>query len=415
MLGDRFMGDLGVYIHYPWCRSRCPYCDFPIAVAPLDDIPHRTYLTAILDELALRRPEFAGRRLVSLYFGGGTPSLWPADCLGEAVAAVRAAFSAPEPRSPGSRAPGPEPEPGPLEITIEANPVDCTAERMAGWRAAGIDRVSIGVQSLAPGELVALGRDHRMGDGPAAVEAALAAGFERLSADLILGAPRRRGITGRPGEDPLAGATALSARRVPHLSVYELTVAEGTPLERQVARGEVVPEDEDRLADLYVAAHELLGAAGYEHYEVSSYARPGARAVHNALYWRVEEFLGLGSGASSFRRDADGGGRRWTNHRSVGRYLGAPAGEREGMSDRLGPEALAADRVWLGLRTSDGIASDWLAGNSHLVDWLGESGLAEIQPDRIRPTLRGFLYSDQVARRVLDEFRYSSMTQPLSR
>jgi oxygen-independent coproporphyrinogen-3 oxidase len=389
MLDGRFMSDLGVYIHYPWCRSRCSYCDFPIAIAPVAEIPHRPYLTAVLDELGLRVREFAGRRLLSVYFGGGTPSLWPADCLAEALSAVCAAFEA-EPRS--------------LEVTIEANPVDCTAERMAGWRAAGIDRVSIGVQSLAAGDLVALGRDHRMGDGPAAVDAALAAGFRRMSADLILGAPRR-GTTG--GGDPLAGAVALSGRSVPHLSVYELTVAEGTPLERQIARGEVMPQDEDRLADLYVAAHDLLAAAGYEHYEVSSYARPGARAVHNSLYWRAAEYLGLGSGAASFRREPGGGGLRWTNHRSVGRYLAAPAGERRADTEELDGVELAADRVWLGLRTADGVEAEALAGHGRLVDWLGQSGLAVVGPDRIRPTLRGFLYSDQVARRVLEEFRYS--------
>ena len=388
MLDGRFMGDLGVYIHYPWCRSRCSYCDFPIAIAPIAEIPHRPYLTAVLDELALRAREFEGRRLLSVYFGGGTPSLWPADCLGEALSAVCAAFEA-EPRS--------------LEVTIEANPVDCTAERMAGWREAGIDRVSIGVQSLAPGDLVALGRDHRMGDGPAAVDAALSAGFRRLSADLILGAPRRGG----EADDPLAGAAALAARDVPHLSVYELTVAEGTPLERQVARGEVVPQDEDRLADLYVSAHDLLAAAGYEHYEVSSYARPGARAVHNSLYWRAAEFLGLGSGAASFRREAGGGGLRWTNHRSVGRYLAAPAAERQAATEALNAVELAADRVWLGLRTADGVEAEALAGHGRLIDWLRASGLADVGPDRIRPTLRGFLYSDQVARRVLEEFRYS--------
>ncbi len=389
MLDGRFMGDLGVYIHYPWCRSRCSYCDFPIAIAPVAEIPHRPYLTAVLEELGLRAREFAGRRLLSVYFGGGTPSLWPADCLAEALSAVCGAFGA-EPRS--------------LEVTIEANPVDCTAERMAGWRAAGIDRVSIGVQSLAPGNLVALGRDHRMGDGPAAIDAALAAGFRRLSADLILGAPRRG--TGEAA-DPLAGAAALAARGVPHLSVYELTVAEGTPLERQVARGEVVPQDEDRLADLYVSAHDLLSAAGYEHYEVSSYAQPGARAVHNSLYWRAAEFLGLGSGAASFRREPAGGGLRWTNHRSVGRYLAAPAGERRAATEELDGVELAADGVWLGLRTSDGVETEALAGHQRLIDWLGASGLAVVGPDRIRPTLRGFLYSDQVARRVLEEFRYS--------
>ncbi|HYU16094.1 MAG TPA: hypothetical protein VEL05_08490, partial [Candidatus Acidoferrum sp.] len=202
-------------------------------------------------------------------------------------------------------------------------------------------------------------------------------------------------------------AAALAGRGVPHLSVYELTVADGTPLQRQVARGEVVPEEEDRLAELYLAAHDLLAAAGYEHYEVSSYARPGARAVHNSLYWRVEEFLGLGSGAASFRREPDGGGLRWNNHRSVGRYLAAPAGERQASADRLTAAALAADRVWLGMRTSDGVPREALAGRTRLVDWLQASGLAEMTAERIRPTLRGFLYSDQVARRVLDEFGYS--------
>ena len=382
------MGDLGVYIHYPWCRSRCPYCDFPIAVAPLGEIPHRPYLTAVLEELELRAREFAGRRLVSIYLGGGTPSLWQADCLAEVVSAVCAALG---PSGPGS-----------LEITIEANPVDCTAERMAGWRAAGIDRVSIGVQSLAAGELVALGRDHRMGDGPAAIDAALAAGFRRLSADLILGAPGPPGTLARA----LAGAETLAGRGVPHLSVYELTVAEGTPLERQIARGEVAAQDEDRLAELYTGAHELLSAAGYEHYEVSSYARPGARAVHNSLYWRGDEFLGLGSGAASFRRNPDGSGQRWSNHRSVGRYMAAPADQRRASADSLDRAELAADRVWLGLRTRDGVPADALAGQPGLLDWLGESGLAEVSADRIRPTLRGFLYSDQVARRVMDEFRY---------
>jgi coproporphyrinogen III oxidase-like Fe-S oxidoreductase len=245
------MTDLGVYIHYPWCRSRCPYCDFPIAVTPLEQIPHRVYLASVLEELELHRAAFAGRGLLSIYFGGGTPSLWPADCLAEAAATVVATFGG-EPR----------------EITIEANPVDCTPDNLAAWRAAGIDRVSIGVQSLEASDLVALGRDHRMGEGLAAVEAARAAGFERMSADIILGAPGSR--------RPMSSVVAMAERQVPHLSVYELTVEEGTPLHQRVARGEVVPESEDRLAELYLQTHELMLGNGYEHYEVSSYARPRA-------------------------------------------------------------------------------------------------------------------------------------------
>lgn len=346
-------------------------------MAPLDEIPHRGYLAAVLAELAVHRAAFAGRSLVSIYFGGGTPSLWPADCLAEAVAGVSEALGGGAPR----------------EVTIEANPVDCTADNLAGWRAAGIDRVSIGVQSLEARDLVALGRDHRMGEGLAAIDAVRAAGFARMSADIILGAPGSR--------QPLASVAELAAREVPHLSVYELTVEEGTPLAQRVARGEVVPESEDRLADLYLEAHELLVARGYQHYEVSSYARPGARAVHNSLYWRGVEYLGLGAGAASFLRQDDGSGVRWSNHRSVGRYLAAAPDARRAEIDPLDAAGLAVDRIWLGLRTSDGVERS--AVPAALLDWLcGPDRLATVEGDRVRPTVRGFLYSNRVLARVLD-------------
>jgi oxygen-independent coproporphyrinogen-3 oxidase len=371
--------ELGVYIHYPWCRDRCPYCDFAVAVAPLDAIPHRAYLSAILDELALRAPTLAGRQLVSIYVGGGTPSLWEPACLAEAVAAVRAAFG----------------DAAPAEVTIEANPTDCTPERVAAWRAAGVDRISIGMQSLAPADLVALGRDHRMGQGLDALDAAEASGA-RVTADLILGIPGAR--------DPLGGVRQLAARPgLGHMSIYELSVEEGTPLARNVARGEVTLEPDDRLADLLIATHELMTGAGFEHYEVSSYARPGARARHNSLYWQGAEFLGLGCGAASFARDPGGGGRRWTNHRSAGRYLAAPAGERVASGETLSPAELACDLVWLGLRTSDGVAAAALEGHAELARWLlaGDDPLCRADGDRIRPTLRGFLHSSSVMRRVL--------------
>jgi len=354
-------------------------------VAPLGEIPHRVYLEAIRAELEVHRAAFLGRDLVSIYFGGGTPSLWPADCLAEAAAAVKSAFAG-EPR----------------EVTIEANPVDCTPDNLAAWRAAGIDRVSIGVQSLDPGDLVALGRDHRMGEGLAAVEAARAAGFARMSADIILGAPGSR--------QPLASVTAMAERAVPHLSVYELTVEQGTPLHQRVARGEVIPESEDRLAELYLQSHEHLTASGYEHYEVSSYARPGARAVHNSLYWRGAEFLGLGAGAASFLRRGDAG-VRWSNHRSVGRYLAAAPDVRRAEIDELDAANLAADRIWLGLRTSDGVAQGEVP--AELLEWLtGPADLARVEADRVQPTVRGFLYSNRVLARVLDLCFSSGSSRP---
>jgi len=369
--------ELGLYVHFPWCRHLCPYCDFPVAVAK-GEPPHDAYLAAILAELAERAPEVAGRRLVSIYVGGGTPSLWRPDCLAAVVDAGARAFAA---------------DPAGLEITIEANPADCTAARMAGWRAAGVNRVSIGVQSLDPGELVTLGRDHRMGDGAVALESARAAGFRSVSADLILGVP---------GDGPaVLPAHALPiAATVDHLSVYELTIEERTIFGKRVRAGTLVPRDEDALASLYVAAHDALTAAGFEHYEISSYARPGHRAVHNALYWRGAEFLGLGVGAASFVRDPAGGGRRVTNVRQAPRYLAARGAER--VAETLVSDAadLAADLLWLGLRTADGVAEADLAGRPDLAAWLVGEGLAEPSAGRLRPTLRGYLYADQVAARA---------------
>jgi oxygen-independent coproporphyrinogen-3 oxidase len=347
-------------------------------VAPLAEVPHERYLATVLAELARRAPEFAGRRLVSVYFGGGTPSLWHPHCVAGAVTAVCDIFRA---------------DPAALEITLEANPVDCHAERMAAWRAAGVTRLSIGVQSAQPRALVVLGRDHAMGDGLRALHAALEAGFSSLSADYILGIPGA-------GGEPLAGILEAVVAGAPHLSVYELTVEAGTPLAAAVRRGELAPEDDDTLVELYTAVHEMLEARGYCHYEVSSYARPGARAVHNSLYWRGAEYLGLGAGAASFWRDPAGGGRRWTNHRSVHRYLGAAPGDWAGEEEVLTAGEVEADLLWLGMRTSDGVDTSLFSGRPDLLDWLLTGALARPDGSRIRPTLRGFLHADQVARRV---------------
>jgi putative oxygen-independent coproporphyrinogen III oxidase len=366
------VSDLGVYIHFPWCRNLCSYCDFPIQVTPGGrEPPHEAYRDAILAELGARAGDFAGRRLVSIYLGGGTPSLWRPDAIAQVIAASAARFDA-------TRAA--------LEVTIEANPTDCTPDRLAAWRAAGINRVSVGVQSLDPDDLVVLGRDHRMGDGAAAVAAALAAELGSVSADLILGAPG----------SSLTSVAAMAATGVPHLSVYELTIEPRTKLGRAVARGELAPRPDDELADLYAEAHRLLEAAGLEHYEVSSYARPGHRAIHNSLYWRGAEFLGLGVGAASFRIVA-GDGVREVNVRQAPRYL---RGDRLAEVMTTPAAELAIDRLWLGLRTRDGaaVADLTAAGRGAVADRLIAEGLCEIDGARLRPTLRGFLYNDRIAK-----------------
>jgi oxygen-independent coproporphyrinogen-3 oxidase len=322
-------------------------------------------------ELDARAPRFAGR-LVSIYLGGGTPSLWRPDCIAQAIDAIRDRFGARD---------------AALEITIEANPTDCDDERLAAWRSAGINRISIGVQSLAQDELVVLGRDHRFGDGTAALARVLAAGGFGVSCDFILGVPPRR----MPAWD------AITSTAVDHLSVYELTIEDRTAFGKRVKAGRLVPLDEDALTDLYIATHDALTAAGFEHYEISSYARPGKRAVHNSLYWRGAPFLGLGVGAASLWLGPDGGGERATNPRRAAAYMAAPGTPAEVVT--IAPAEMAVDRAWLGLRTADGVDQDTLP--TEIVRFLLDEGLAEARAGRICPTLRGFLMADRIAARVV--------------
>jgi oxygen-independent coproporphyrinogen-3 oxidase len=332
------------------------------------DAPHEAYRDAIVAELDARASAFPGR-LVSIYLGGGTPSLWRTDCVADVVRAI------------ASRWPHDE-----LEVTIEANPTDVTPANLAAWREAGIGRVSIGVQSLAPAELVALGRDHRFGDGPAAIDHALAAGGFRVSADFILGTPPRR---------PHVWAAPIT--NVDHLSVYELTIEERTAFGQRVRAGSLVPLPDDELAELYTQTHDALTAAGFEHYEISSYARPDRRAVHNSLYWQGRAFLGLGAGAASLELHADGTAVRATNPRRADAYMAAAPAE----STAIAAPEMALDRVWLGLRTSDGVAAADLAHLPAIVDWLVTETLAVAANGRICPTLRGFLFADRIASRIV--------------
>ncbi len=306
---------------------------------------------------------------MSIYLGGGTPSLWRVDCLARAIEMISARLTG-----------------AVREITIEANPTDCDADHLAGWRDAGITRLSIGVQSFEPSALVTLGRDHRFGDGRAAIDRALDAGFE-ISSDFILGVP---------------GARDLQLDTRPdHLSIYELTIEERTAFGKRVRDGRLVPLSEDALAELYTTTHHRLLDEGYEHYEISSYARPGHRAVHNYLYWRGEPYLGLGVGAASLEVASDGSAIRATNPRRWADYARAPGTPAEVV--RANAREMAIDRAWLSMRTSDGIATTDL-GHS-LVAWLLEEGLGEQREvagvQRICPTLRGFLLADRIAARIV--------------
>ena len=202
------MRRLGLYVHFPWCRARCPYCDFAIAVAPLDEIPHQRYADAVIEELAVRQARFAGRELVSIYFGGGTPALWEPREMRRVIDAAIATF--------GRQALA--------EVTCEANPLDCTPDRLRALRDIGVDRLSLGAQSVADADLVQLGRDHDAGAALRAITAARDAGFTRLSVDLIYAVP---GLTRAGWERTLSRIIEVAPE---HLSLYQLTVEERTPL-----------------------------------------------------------------------------------------------------------------------------------------------------------------------------------------
>lgn len=327
----------GVYVHFPWCLSKCPYCDFASRAAPV--IPHERYADGLLAELALRAAEFPPRPATSVFFGGGTPSLWDAAEVARVLAALRAAY----PFTPDA------------EITLEANPGASDEARFAAFRAAGVNRLSIGAQSFQPEVLTRLGRGHTPDEVGRAVRAARAAGFDNVSIDLIYGAP---GHTLERVRDDARRAVELGTD---HLSAYALTLvhlAEEVPMARDVALGRVVVPDDDAQADMGEAVREELTKGGFTRYEISNYARPGRESQHNLLYWRGGAYLALGVGASGFAKAPDGrGGARYMNKRAPEFWFADIEAGRVSEKDREsidGPGHFL-ERLFTGLRLVEGL------------------------------------------------------------
>jgi oxygen-independent coproporphyrinogen-3 oxidase len=372
----------GVYIHFPYCRKRCPYCDF--AVHARQKIPHERYADAVLAELQLRAPELDGRRAVSLYLGGGTPGLWRADCVARVIAGVTERFGAPG------------------EITVEANPDDLPAEHLDALKAAGVNRLSIGVQSLEARHLRSLGRLHGADEARRAVAEARAAGFDNLSLDLMFALP------GQTMDELARDLNGLVELAPEHLSVYNLTVEERTPFGAMKREGLLAFPEDGVAAEMYQIVMERLARAGYTHYEVSSFARPGRAAVHNTLYWTGGEYLGLGCSAHSHRRLPDGSGQRWSNVRSVDQYFAAP--DPMVAREELRAEAVEREAVWLGLRLMAGIdraahaarhGRDPVERHAAEVSRLVDEGLVEVTDTRLRLTPRGLMFADEVGARFV--------------
>ena len=262
-----------VYVHWPFCLSKCPYCDFNshVRATPVDEA---RFVAAFRQELAHRAALAPGRTVDSIFFGGGTPSLMKPQTVGAILEAIGSHWSI----SPT------------VEITLEANPTSVEAERFRGYRAAGVNRVSLGVQAMNDADLKALGRLHTAAEAMAAVEIATSV-FDRASFDLIYA---------RPGQTPALWAAELAeaVRRAPeHLSLYQLTIEPDTIFERLVAAGKIVPPDMETGRALWDVTQEITTAAGLPAYEVSNHARPGAESRHNLIYWRYGDYAGVGPGA----------------------------------------------------------------------------------------------------------------------
>ena len=373
----------GIYVHYPWCSFRCPYCDF--AVTTDRPLPGQRYAAAVVAEMRRRAPAFSGRRCATLYLGGGTPSLWEPEAVARVVEAARALGL---PRG--------------AEVTLEANPESADARRAAAWREAGVNRVSIGVQSFDAAVLHKLGRRH----GPAQAERAIrevAGVIPNLSVDLIHGGRRASVDSAR------ADAERLISLPVTHVSSYALTLdldvlAEDVPFSRLAREGKLsFPGDDQVLAEGRAIA-AVLEASGLRRYEISNFARPGLESRHNLLYWRSEDYLGAGAGAVGCARTPTGA-VRWTNHRTYGPWLAAvEAGELPSASEEeLSPSELRNERVMLALRTTQGLDASWLSpAQGREVAGFLRTGLAVLRRGRLALTPAGMDVHSAVAERLFE-------------
>jgi len=369
---------LSLYAHFPWCLRKCPYCDFNSHAlrGPLDEA---AYLRALRADLAQDLPMASGRRIGSVFLGGGTPSLASARFVGDLLAAVD--------RLAGLEAGA--------EITLEANPGAADTARFAGYRAAGVNRLSIGVQSFEDRALAALGRVHGRREAVAAAEAARAAGFDNLNLDLMYALP------GQDGRGALADLEAAIALAPEHLSWYQLTIEPNTAF----ARAPPPLPDEEVAAEIQDAGLARLAEAGYARYEVSAFARPGRRCRHNLNYWAFGDYLGIGAGAHSKLSLADGRILRRHKPRHPAAYL-ADAGSAGGIAGEqaLGPDDLDVEFAMNALRLVDGVPLSLYAERTGLdparlaasIARAGALGLLAADPDRLAPTPLGLQFLNRL-------------------
>ena len=375
--------DLALYVHWPFCVAKCPYCDFNSHVRA--EVDQAAWREALLADLAQEAAMLPGRRLGSIFFGGGTPSLMPPATVAAVIDAAERAWGF---------APG-------VEITLEANPSSVEAARFADLAAAGVNRVSLGLQSLDDAALRFLGRAHGAAEGLAALATAQAV-FARVSFDLIYALP---GQSLPVWEAELAAALGHGTE---HLSLYQLTVEPGTRFATEAAAGRLAIPDGDSAADLFEATRSVTAAAGLPAYETSNHARPGAESRHNLTYWRYRDYAGIGPGAHGRR-----GGTATVRHRKPENWLAAVARNRHGIQgeEALAPHARATEALLMGLRLTEGVDLSHIAAlaggiapiDPRQVARLEQLGLIAATPGRLRVTEAGALLLDAILPLVVSD------------
>jgi oxygen-independent coproporphyrinogen-3 oxidase len=375
-----------LYVHIPFCERKCIYCDF-YSIETL--APMEQFLSALVREIDSYAGFAAGVTFQTLFFGGGTPSLLSPAQLRTVIDAVHSAFDI-------------RPD---AEVTVETNPGTVDPGKLAAFREAGVNRLSIGVQSFDDAELRFLGRIHNAEEAGRCIGLARDAGFDNLSMDLIYALP---GQTIEQWERTLRHALALQPD---HLSAYGLIVEDNTPLSKLVAAKQVSPHPPDSEAGFFEHTMSTLEDHGFEHYEISNYARPGYRSAHNLNYWRHGSYLGFGPSAHSFwNGSGDGQARRWWNVRSVNRYNSLVASGQTAVESEelLTTDLLVTERLFLGLR-SDGVnvrefrrefGNSVFERNEPLIRDLVRENLVTFSDDLLRLTPRGYLLCDEVSARL---------------
>ncbi len=369
---------LALYAHLPWCVRKCPYCDFN-SHEKADALPEREYVDALVADLEGLLPSVWGRRLRSIFIGGGTPSLFSPESIDRLLAAIRARL----PLEPDA------------EVTLEANPGTAEAGRFRGYRAAGVNRVSLGIQSFDDEKLKALGRIHSANEARRAIGMALEV-FDNVNLDVMYGLP------GQTLDEARADAAEALQFGTTHFSAYQLTLEPNTLF---YSKPPQLPEH-DACADMQLAVEELAVAAGFEHYETSAFARPGRRCLHNMNYWEFGDYLGIGAGAHGKLSFAD----RVTRHERAKqpREYMATAGTLQ--EKRIAPRELPFEFMLNALRLVDGVPAELYAARTGLpgatilrkLQAARDKGLLEEDTLRIRPTRRGRLFLNDLQQLFLD-------------